>query len=69
LLSEEPESFSITWSNDHACGNLPGYYKLFDDALAAAEEWKRGMVAMDEDPEGAEEEYSWKIIEWPEDKS
>ena len=65
---EGPKSFSIAWFNDHACGDLPGSYELFDDALAAAQEWKREMVAMDEDPEGAEQEYSWKIIEWPEEE-
>lgn len=60
---EGPKSFSIAWFNDHACGSLPWSFETHEEALNAAIDWKAEMVAIDDDPEAAEEEYSWKIIE------
>lgn len=75
-LSEERESdfwreaarygmeplYYVDWDNGHATGRLPGSFENEDEAEQAGEEWKAEMVAADENPEEAEDAYSFEVV-------
>lgn len=60
-------SFIVSWDNGHATGDLAEEFDDEDDALAAGEEWKAEMVAADDDPEEAEDVYSYDVSIKPPD--
>lgn len=51
------------WHNDHACGLLYGEFDTVEEAEEAGRDWKTDMVSIDPDPEGAEEEYDWEVVD------
>jgi hypothetical protein len=61
--------FQVIWDNGHATGVLFGTLDNENDAEAFGADWHREMVSLDEDPEAAEEIYSYEVveIEQPED--
>ena len=51
------------WHNDHACGLLYGEFATEEEAAEAGRDWKVDMVSIDPDPEDAEREYEWEVVE------
>lgn len=57
-----PGHYLVVWSNEHSSGELPGKYDTEEEAYAAGDEWFESVVAADDDPEEAKEEYSFDVI-------
>lgn len=58
-----PAGFVIIWDCGHACGELPGVYPDEESADAAGADWAREMIAIDDDPEAAEDICTWDVVE------
>lgn len=56
-------TYVIVWSNEHSTGELSGEYTNRRQAERDARAWKRGMVAIDENPREARAEYQWEVVE------
>ena len=54
--------FQVLWDNGHACDTFRTVCETREEAEQLAKDWKDQMVAEDDDPEEAEEVYSWEII-------
>jgi len=63
VVKEGEMNYRVLWDNGHASGTLPGVYDTREAAEDAGKDWKTDMVSIDPDPEEAEEEYDWEVIE------
>lgn len=55
--------FKINWDNGHACGQFPQGYETEEAAEEAGKDWLAEMIAMDPDPVGAAEAYTYEVVE------
>lgn len=60
---EEEDRFKVVWSSEHAAGELPGSWATYQEAVDAGENWKNEMVAADDDPAAANNDYSFEVID------
>ena len=61
--------FKVYWDNGHACGTFADEFFEHRDAEHFGREWKREMVALDDNWKAAREAYSWEVIEVPDKDS
>lgn len=57
-----PCLYKVVWSTEHASGELPYEYVGMDLALEAGRDWEAEMLAIDDDPITAADEYQWEVI-------
>mgnify|MGYP001260472324 CR=1 FL=1 len=58
----QPNLYKVVWSTEHNSGELPDEYVGIETAIRAGREWQAEMVAIDDDPASAAEEYQWEGI-------
>lgn len=57
-------AYRVIWDNGIDCGELAGGpFETEEQAAAFGENWRAEMVAIDDDPEEAEEAYSYEVEE------
>jgi hypothetical protein len=61
-MSDSPPIYKVVWSNEHNSGELPYEYVGFNLALEAGRAWEADMIAADDDPITAANEYQWEVI-------
>lgn len=54
--------YKVVWSNEHNSGELPDEYVGIETAIKAGREWEAEMVAIDDDPVTAADEYQWEVV-------
>ncbi len=57
-----PNIYKVVWSTEHSSGELPYEFVGLETALKAGREWEAEMVAIDDDPVAAAEEYQWEVL-------
>jgi hypothetical protein len=57
-------SFTVVWDNGPATGEF-GIYPTEIDAAVAGEDWRLTMILEDEDPDAAEEAYTFHVAQIP----
>lgn len=55
-------AYIVAWDTGTDGGDLPGEYDTEEEAEAAGENWRREMIAADDDPAEAEEVYTFDVI-------
>lgn len=59
--------YVVVWDNGHASGRLSDVHHSRTDAVDYGESWLIDMIAADPDPAGAEQAYSYEVIELEDD--
>lgn len=62
MSAPRPCLYKVVWSNDHNSGELPYEYVGFNLALEAGRDWEAEMIAIDDDPITAANEYQWEVV-------
>lgn len=62
---EKPTPWRVDWDNEDGSGTFPYRFRTKRDAEAFARDWKRKMVAADENPREARRVYTWEVVREP----
>ena len=56
------ETYGVCWDNGHATGEFTEKHRTLALAAEAGEDWRRSMISEDDDPEAAEEAYTFTVF-------